>query len=164
MQIEYVNFIPGSTTPARVFHNTGVIQINRSRWNKIPQFAKDFILAHEEGHYLGKTRSELFADNYAFEKLKFKQPESLKNSIRALTEVLPMTTPEHSLRIREQIKRSLLADANKNEKAAKLLNELFPGEISSFDPSTVKPDYKNILIVVFILLVVILLTIFLSKK
>jgi hypothetical protein len=126
----------------------------------LPPFTQKFVMKHETGHYVGKTNSEFFADNYAFQHLALTEPNSLKNSILALSEVLPMTTPEHDARLRAQTIRSLKTDIliNKNPKALKVLAEFYPEElnnISSFDDSaSIKPDYKMIGIVLIVLALV----------
>jgi hypothetical protein len=170
MTIEYVEQIPGSTTPARVFHSTGKIQINRQRWNQIPdEFHKKFILKHEEGHYEGRTNNEFFADEFAFNKLAGTEPLSLRKSITALTDVLPMTSPQHQQRVTAQTIRALRYDAvvNKNPKAFNALKQYYPWvveNISSFEEIAGKPEYKhnykrigNIALILTILILIIVI-------
>jgi hypothetical protein len=169
MKIQYVDFIPGSTTPARVFHNTGVIQINKSRWDQIPdEFHKKFILKHEEGHYKGKTNNELYADGFAFNALAGTQQNSLRKSITALTDNLPMTTPQHGERITAQSIRALKYDAlvNKNKKALEALKQYFPGEvenISSFEDTT-STSNKPVIVIASIIGVIILIILIIKLK
>lgn len=173
MQVQFVDYIPGSTTPARVFHKTGVIQINRSRWNQIKDpFHKKFIIQHEKGHYLGKTNNELFADEYAFNALKGTEQNSLKKSITALSDNLP-PSPLSKQRITAQTVRALKADAfeNKNKKAFELLKLYFPEEvqnISSFDelPSNavfMKLLPERIVIIATIIAVIVLIFLIIRK-
>jgi hypothetical protein len=178
MKIEYVDSIPGTSSPARVFHDTGVIQINLSRWNQLPPFTQKYIKAHEEGHYLGRTNNEFKADKYAFLKLAFTEPESLRNSVKALSDVLPYTTPEHSERVKAQIIRSLAADwvVNKNAKALEALNQMqtayHPEQFqqivsklnSSFDGSNTLIDTKNIAIAAGLLILIVAITYFITRK
>ncbi|MDD5358579.1 MAG: hypothetical protein PHX80_05490 [Candidatus Nanoarchaeia archaeon] len=169
-QIEYVNYIPGSSTPARAFHNTGKIQVNLSRWNQIPdEFHKKFILGHEEGHLKGKTNNELFADNYAFFKLVGKDPFSLQRSVTALTDNLPPNSIGRDQRITAQTIRALKYDyyINKNQAALEALQKHYPWAIdktSSFDAGTSKIDYKTIGIVAVILAFVIVGIIIIKKS
>lgn len=118
MRFVFVDYIPGSTTPARVYRSTGVVLINKSRFDHLPEFTKKFILKHEEGHYKLNTTNEFLADEYASNSLLLTEPGSLKNSIAALDKVLPKNTPEQRLRIREQVKRALRTDAALGNKEA----------------------------------------------
>jgi hypothetical protein len=163
MYIEYVNYIPGSNTPARVFHNSGKIQVNLQRFNTLPEFTKKFVLKHEEGHYIGKTNNEFLADEYAFNKLALKEPYSLRNSILAISDVLPMTTREHNERVQKQIIRSLVTDAqvNKNPKAIEALKKM---NISVPYEGAEKVDSKTITIVIFVVLLALLIIILIKKS
>jgi hypothetical protein len=53
-------------SPASINVRHGII-ITNERFDKLPKFAKDFILAHEEGHL--KYRSEEHCDLYALKKI-----------------------------------------------------------------------------------------------
>lgn len=177
MKIEYVDFIPNSNSPARVFHDTGIIQINLSRWNSLPLFTQKYILAHEEGHYLEKTNNEFEADDYAFRKLALSEPQSLRNSIKALSDVLPFTTPDHYARVKTQIIRSLTADwaVNKNlsalEALKKMQTAMYPeqfqkivSKLNSFNGTEASFDKKSIAITAGVLILIVVITYFITRK
>lgn len=139
MRFVVVDNIPGSTTPARVYRSTGVVLINKSRFNHLPDFTKKFILKHEEGHYKLNTSNEYAADEYASNALLLSETGSLKKSIEALENVLPKTTPEQRRRITEQVKRALKTDAAMgNKEAAEALKNLTDME-NNFEGSVI-PD------------------------
>jgi hypothetical protein len=176
--LEFVNTIPGSTTPARVFHKTGKIQINMSRWNTIPDaFHKKFIINHEVGHFTGKTDNEIYADAYASNKLLGTEPFSLRKSITALSDNITQDSPAKDARVRAQTIRALRYDyyINHNQKALEALKIWYPEEAalietnsfegaSSFDTKNI--NYKNlgILAVAIIALITIIIVINKSKN
>jgi hypothetical protein len=174
--LEYVNFIPGSTTPARVFHNSGKIQINMSRWNTIPDaFHKKFILNHEIGHFLGKTGNENYADAYAFSKMVGTEPFSLRKSISALTDNITQDSAAKDERVRAQTIRALRYDyfINHNQKALEALKIWYPEEaaqietnsfdgVSSFDYKSI--NFKNLGILAVCIIAIITIVILISKR
>jgi hypothetical protein len=140
MRFVVVDNIPGSTTPARVYRSTGVVLINKSRFDNLPDFTKKFILKHEEGHYKLNTSNEYLADEYASNALLLSEPGSLKKSIEALDKVLPKTTPEQRARITEQIKRALKTDAAiGNKEAAEALKNLIDMQ-NNFEGTIISPE------------------------
>lgn len=144
MRFVFVDYIPGSTTPARVYRSTGVVLINRSRFDHLPEFTKKFILKHEEGHYKLNTTDEFAADEYASNALLLTEEGSLKKSIEALDKVLPKNTPEQNLRISNQVKRALQTDANLgNKEAEQALKNLIEME-SNYEGTYINPleDYS----------------------
>lgn len=103
-----------SSTPARVNRNTGHLTINTRIWPRIPFYQRIFIILHEEGHYVLQTTNELEADRYAGERyqaLGF----PLRESVYALSKILPWTSPEHSARANAQFKRAVSWDINHNK-------------------------------------------------
>ncbi len=100
-------------TPARVNRHTGEILLNSRVWNKLPEGFQKFILAHEEGHYVLQTTSEIEADNYAFQKLAGTFKNSLKTCVATLADVLPFTSDSHTLRLLNMYRLALLYQANK---------------------------------------------------
>lgn len=161
--IQFVDNIPGSTTPARVFHKTGIIQVNMSRWPYLPEFTRKFILEHEKGHYYGNTNNEFVADKYAFDTLKLTEPYSLRNSVKALSDVLPMTTPEQTRRVDNAIIRALIVDAKKNPKARAALQQYYPNIPVNFEGESSQVDTKTILIILAVLIAVVIGAIYISK-
>ena len=121
LKLKYVDDL-GSSTPARVNRITGECLINKKVWNHLPEAYKKFILLHEEGHYVLQTTDEFEADAYAFDKYAGKAKGSLKNSIKALSDILPFITNEQKDRLNEQIKRALLYDFQKNGNKNALIN------------------------------------------
>lgn len=93
--------------------------------DEIQDELEPFILEHEKGHFLLQTRDEIKADKYASDHFLGKYPGSLKNSVFALTRVLP-GKPQQVLRMKEQLKRALLYDyiKNNNTKAMEILKKL----------------------------------------
>lgn len=114
LKVVYRDYFAESNSPARVYRDEGVIEINLNRWRQLPKSHRDYILAHEEGHYVLDTGDELAADQYAFEKLAGKMPGSLRNTVHALIDVLPGQTPEQHRRMDAAVKRALKYDARHN--------------------------------------------------
>ncbi len=123
MRVRFVDNIEGSNTPARVNRMTGEIILNRSRWDKIPDEYKKFILLHEAGHYKLQTKNELLADKYAFQHFAGTEPMSLKNSVKSISQILPFTRQEHFDRFNSISKQALIFDAenNNNLKAKEMI-------------------------------------------
>jgi hypothetical protein len=96
----------------------GIIHINMSRWKKLPQPHRDYILAHEEGHYVLDTSNEFEADEYAFKKMAGTHPGSLRDTAHALIDVLPGSTPEQRKRMEAAVLRALKFDAINNHNDA----------------------------------------------
>jgi hypothetical protein len=120
-------FVKGmGETPAKVNRFTGIIKLNPDKWFKIAKPFRKFIIQHEKGHYYLNTSDELLADSFASEHFLGSEKQSLKNSIRALSDVLPFNNPEHKIRLERQIKRALQYswEHNGNKEAQKLLNQL----------------------------------------
>lgn len=86
-------------TPAMVDRETGDVYLNSNTWHTLSTPFQAFILEHETGHYKLQTTNELKADAYAFGQIAGKQPESLKNTVRVLFDVLPYTSPAHKMRL-----------------------------------------------------------------
>ncbi len=70
--------------PARCEVKTGRIEINRFMWNLLPDYQREYVLAHEKGHYYRQSFDEVEADRYALEQLKYKKPYSLWNYIKSV--------------------------------------------------------------------------------
>ena len=69
---------------AEVDMRTGVVSINADVWDIYDDFEKNFIIAHEMGHYNLDTDDETAADKYALSYVFGTAPRSLKRSIQAL--------------------------------------------------------------------------------
>lgn len=114
------------STPARVNRFTGEIQINNRYFRNMPDFRKKFIIQHEKGHYNLDTRSEFEADDYAFRMLAGSEPNSLKESVKSISQVLSFRNPEHLDRLFEVVKKALAFDfeRNGNQRAKQALDQL----------------------------------------
>jgi hypothetical protein len=110
VEIVYKN-IPGETSPAIADLYDGVITVNEPVFRRFDDFTQRFILNHEQGHIALATGNELEADAYAFRKMAGREPLSLRRSVRALQEALPFTHPAHEERLRRQVRRALIWDA-----------------------------------------------------
>lgn len=97
-------------TPARVNRLTGEIFLNMDVWDKYPKAYQDFILAHEEGHYLGQETNELFADHYALMKIAGTFRNSLKSAVNTITDILPGTSAVQKIRTLNIYRLALLYD------------------------------------------------------
>ena len=87
------------------------ITVNTHVFRRFDDFTQRFILAHERGHIDLVTNNELEADDYAFQQVAGTEPLSLRKSVSALREALPFTHPAHAERLRAQVRRALLWDA-----------------------------------------------------
>jgi len=103
-----------SASPARTHRESGKVWVNSRFIGVLPPEYWYYILAHEEGHIIGDNRSELVADEHASAKFMRKYPKKPFLSVNALKNVLPMTTPEHHIRVEAQTKRAAKFDCNHN--------------------------------------------------
>lgn len=108
------------STPAIVDRQTGDIFLNSNVWDTLPKPYQVFILEHEKGHYKRQTTNELEADHYAFTQIAGTFPESLKNTVRVLYDVLPYTSPMHGLRLLNMYRIALCFDYEKEPTAERL--------------------------------------------
>ncbi len=66
MKISKVVFNPDiGRNIARVNRQTGVIELDPSIWETLPELERDFVLLHERGHMELQTASEFAANQYA---------------------------------------------------------------------------------------------------
>jgi hypothetical protein len=114
LHIVYCNHFDDTDSVARVYRDLGAVEINLSRWKKLPKPHRDYILAHEEGHYVLDPSDEFAADEYAFKKMAGTHPGSLRDTAHALIDVLPGSTPEQRQRIEAAVLRALKYDAVNN--------------------------------------------------
>jgi hypothetical protein len=115
----HINYVRGiGPSPARVNRKTGELQINLDVWPRLKEEHKKFVLLHEEGHRALNTSDELAVDEYAFKKYA-DSGLSLKEGVKALTQVLSGRSPQHGLRAQLQLQRAKQYDyyVNKNEGA-----------------------------------------------
>lgn len=121
MKITYTDNI--GDTPAMVDRKTGEIFLNSNVWDQLPKPYQAFILGHEKGHYTLQTTNELEADHYAFDQIAGTFPESLKNMVKTLFDVLPYNSPAHGLRLLNAYRLALKYDFDKQPTEARL-NEI----------------------------------------
>lgn len=82
MRIKWFDTFPESpSNPARTDMSSGVIEINRSAYDLLPQYTKDFVIQHEIGHYVLRTLDETKADDYALSKMALNSEYSLKHHV-----------------------------------------------------------------------------------
>lgn len=108
------------STPAMVDRETGDIYLNSNVWDTLPKPYQVLILEHEKGHYKLQTTNELEADHYAFTQIAGKAPNSLKNTVATMYEVLPYTSEDHSLRLLNMYRLALGYDYEKEPTAERL--------------------------------------------
>lgn len=118
-------------SPAAVNRKTGVMYVNtallkRKGVNKDQLF---FIMLHELGHVVQQTKSEINADDWAFEQY-VKHGGSLKQSVRAVTDWLRFDKKEDFVRANLQLQRAKTYDSK---------NESFTGNTNKNSMS-----YKNL--------------------
>lgn len=145
--IEFVANLGNS--PASTHRPSGKVWVNSSFLG--PQMRKrywDFILDHEEGHIVLDTKCEFKADAYASAKFFNKYCADPMDSVKALTEVLPMNTPEQRERVKRQTERAQKFDCEHNGKCKPDKNKIshFMPRVATnkFDsPETDNPAYAN---------------------
>jgi hypothetical protein len=118
MKLVYKN-IPHETSPAIADLYDGVITVNTPVFRRFDDFTQRFIINHERGHIDLGTTNELEADAYAFRQVAGREPLSLRKSVMALQKALPFTHPGHEERLRAQVRRALLWDAEHGNPAAR---------------------------------------------
>lgn len=101
--------------PAAVYMDTGDIEVNTSVWDSYTPFQRQFILLHEQGHYLLNTDSEEAADRYALHQLYARYPQSLKQSLGTLAR---LRIPDS--RLEALYRECLLLDAQDGNTRAQL--------------------------------------------
>jgi hypothetical protein len=132
-----------STTPAMLnlidgtFNNAEIL-LNQPHWEHLPNAYKDFIIAHEEGHFFLKTYSEFEADRYAFEKLAGSSPGSLLSMYDSLVEILPFSGREQCYRFAEMYRNIMTFNYEKSN------DKKYLKEISDFNKKFEKYMGKTI--------------------
>lgn len=125
VSITYLPIFPDNPdNPARCEVKTGRIEINRLIWDLLPDYQKEYVIAHEKGHYYRQTYDEVAADAYALEQLKLRKKNSLWHfvkSVRAISHADPV-------RCRAAEKAALEVAASKGSKDAKRLLPYYTGK------------------------------------
>ena len=121
MRIKVFDTFPENPqNPARTDMSSGVIEINKEAFDRLPNFTQRFVIYHEMGHFLLKTFDECKADDYALKKMAFKEKYSLSNHIDSVY----MLARDDVRRKRHALLSVLtLAAANGSEEALNLINK-----------------------------------------
>ncbi len=88
------------TRIARVFRESGKIEVNPHVWKTLDEFQRKFILFHEKGHFDLDTRSEFEADLFALNHLKTEH-RHFKKSLETLIKILGTEKPHFKQRIKK---------------------------------------------------------------
>lgn len=136
-------------TPARVNHKTGHIIVSKAHFDKMDPVYKDFVLAHEEGHYVLQTLNEELADEYAARKL-LEQGKPLSKILQSLTRVLNYDKDNHYGRTKALFDKLLWYDyqINGNKEVINHLNELSmetPDVYTDIYAASFEGDYSDFL-------------------
>lgn len=86
-------------SPAAVHLRSGILYINPKIFFSYPKVWQKFIVLHELGHWMLKTRDEEKADNFAFHHFATKG-ERLRDAVESLLYVLDEGHPAHKKRIK----------------------------------------------------------------
>jgi len=132
MKLHYIEDL-GERSPATVNRTTGDIFVDKA-FMEYPSSIQKFILLHERGHHDLQTTVETEADEFAFNHYVGSEPESLKKSILAISQVLT-ESPAKQQRLYNQIIRVLQYDADKynNPKAKQLLTSLINNNMQNYN-------------------------------
>lgn len=103
--------------PARCEVRTGRIEINRLIWDLLPEYQREYVLAHEKGHYYRQTYNEVEADRYALDRLKLRKPNSLWNYVKSVRAI----SHNDPVRCHAAERGALEVAARKGSKEAKAL-------------------------------------------
>jgi tetrahydromethanopterin S-methyltransferase subunit F len=134
-------------SPAKTHRPSGAVYINRAF---VPLLNADqwaFVLAHEEGHIKENTRDELRADELASRKY-FSEKRSPKQSVKALSDFLPFTSPEHHERLKQQFLRAARHDChvNNHQKSCAMLERIIDKPENRISVSNFNdPDESNMI-------------------
>ena len=96
MKIKVLNIIKG--TPARVNRKNGTIYISSWHFKQMNPIQRRFVLYHELGHYLFKTKNEQMADEYAFLRM-IKEGYPISGIVKALNHLLSNTKSHYGRKI-----------------------------------------------------------------
>lgn len=77
----YDTFPENPSNPACTNMQTGEIEINKSAFDLLPEYAQEFVINHEIGHYRLQTSDECKADDFALSKMALKKEYSLKHHV-----------------------------------------------------------------------------------
>lgn len=128
----------GPHNPAQTDRITGQVWLNERLISKFPTSFWEFIISHEKHHIIGNNRSEFIADEGASKEFFAKYPHKPMRSVDALTQVLPMNTPEQHMRVAVQKIRAAQFDCAHNGKNCNLVN-FTGGNTSNFLTGDCKP-------------------------
>lgn len=126
-------------TPANCNLKTRIIKLNPDYWKILNDEQRFYVLEHEAGHINLQSHSEFDADQYASTQY-LKSGRSPKQSVFAISKVLPLTNYEQRKRLEMQLERASEYDysINKNNNALKILkimNTNTENELDEFEES-----------------------------
>ncbi|MCL1867429.1 MAG: ImmA/IrrE family metallo-endopeptidase [Paludibacter sp.] len=84
-----------------------VIYLNKNIFPRLTPFQQKFVVQHEIGHYLLDTDSEIAADTYAFDALAGTEFQSLKQSIAAIYDIIPVMNGGRVPRLKSMVENAL---------------------------------------------------------
>ena len=131
-------------TPANCNLRTRIIKVNPLYWKKLNNDQRFYVIAHEAGHINLQTHSEFEADQYASE-LYLESGRSPKQSVFAISKVLPLENYDQRKRLELQLERAAEYDygINNNNNALKILkimNENLDNELDEYEYSFLGDD------------------------
>lgn len=105
------------TTPATTHRATGTLYLNADFLGRLNNKQWEFIKAHELYHTRFNSTSEEAADEYASQVYLNQKAGSPLQSLKALTDVLNESNPEHRRRVMLQLRRAAVYDCEVNKHA-----------------------------------------------
>lgn len=80
-------FTDSATNPARSYLGHGLIEINKSVFDRLTPYQRKYVLLHELGHLSNNSKDEVAADRYALDRMALKEPYSLINYVDAVDRI-----------------------------------------------------------------------------
>lgn len=84
---KYVDSKVLGDSPAAVYMDSGIIEINKDVWHKFTPYERAFIIKHEKGHFLLPTQFEKEADTYALLETQKINKNALGDAINTLVKM-----------------------------------------------------------------------------
>ena len=163
------NFPENPGNAARCEVATGEIEVNKAMWDVLPNYQREYVLAHEKGHYYRQTFDEIDADQYALEQLALKRKNSLWHYVLSVRNI----SHNDRQRVRAAEKNALeIAAREGSAEAQQLLLEYYANaqgqttqEKSMFGTVGVDVEWKmKWFVFAWILLITVTTSIIIAKK
>lgn len=148
-------FLDNPGNPAKCYIKKGQIVVNDEAFQFYPEYAKQFILEHEKGHYYQQTFDEVAADEYALRQLALKAPNSLFNAVQSVR-MIARSDPRRENELRN--KALVIAAENGSLKAREMLG------LSANAVGEPSPKSNPIQMVIVILVVITIALLILNWK